>query len=536
MHVRARGGVLCALILVGILAVLAINTINTPNLSSIASNNNSHTAIRMPVPVEGDNVVVDDVVSKVDEVEGQSETGTGKAGLQVTLSEKGLLFAKKVLLTLLREKLIPINIPDISATAQSPIGSISFDLSSIQLYEFATSASNVTLTSDGAALEVAGMKASVAMGWAYSVHSKFLPVGDSGTADITAENISSGLKLSMTAHDGRLALNVTEDGTKVDDLKIELHGGQSWLYNLFVKLFGTQIKAAVAKGIDAGLLKAAEELNRFVAGLSNRIAVDSHAAVAVDIMEDPVFAPSYLSVSTKGEFVAVGKEEEREYDGPAPPVLPDGPLCGSSSSMVTIAVTDYVVNSALWVYYHADQLHWDVDELPHSFSLQLNTTAWKWIVPPLYREYPDAAMVLHVNATTLPEFRITAEEGIKATVDGEMLIQVVLPNNTLKGVAAVGLVVDLEGRARVVSTNITGSVHVDTLSLSLLWSDIGSFPMTLMQRAVQLIVNAVVIPRINQRLSTGFPLPRVPFVAFRESKITYRDRYLLVCTDLAYIG
>lgn len=49
-------------------------------------------------------------------------------------------------------------------------------------------------------------------------------------------------------------------------------------------------------------------------------------------------------------------------------------------------------------------------------------------------------------------------------------------------------------------------------------------------------VRNVIIPLLNLRLQTGFPIPVIPGVVLKEAEITYADKYLLVCTNVEYTG
>lgn len=48
------------------------------------------------------------------------------------------------------------------------------------------------------------------------------------------------------------------------------------------------------------------------------------------------------------------------------------------------------------------------------------------------------------------------------------------------------------------------------------------------------VVSLVVLPQVNRRLDTGFPLPVVPGVRLRNSSLGYAPDSLIVCTDVEY--
>lgn len=56
------------------------------------------------------------------------------------------------------------------------------------------------------------------------------------------------------------------------------------------------------------------------------------------------------------------------------------------------------------------------------------------------------------------------------------------------------------------------------------------------QTLMKTTVRNVIIPLVNLRLQTGFPIPVLPGVVLTEAEITYADHYLLICTNVEYTG
>ena len=66
-------------------------------------------------------------------------------------------------------------------------------------------------------------------------------------------------------------------------------------------------------------------------------------------------------------------------------------------------------------------MHWLVDKVPDQ-SL-LNTASWKFIIPQLYRKYPNDDMELDITLTSPPVIRINSQ-GIGATITADMTVNV----------------------------------------------------------------------------------------------------------------
>jgi hypothetical protein len=62
-----------------------------------------------------------------------------------------------------------------------------------------------------------------------------------------------------------------------------------------------------------------------------------------------------------------------------------------------------------------------VDELPQDWLL--NTAFWKWLIPQLYREYPNHDMALNFSVSAAPQVELT-RNGAKALAATEMTVLV----------------------------------------------------------------------------------------------------------------
>jgi lipopolysaccharide-binding protein len=84
--------------------------------------------------------------------------------------------------------------------------------------------------------------------------------------------------------------------------------------------------------------------------------------------------------------------------------------------------------------------------------------------------------------------------------------------------------------------NITAQVTLNDLTLQLKWSEIGKFPVKLMQSTVRTLVSKVIIPILNHSLKKGFPLPVFPAIDLQNADVRYDNGYILICSDVHYKG
>jgi lipopolysaccharide-binding protein len=202
--------------------------------------------------------------------------------------------------------------------------------------------------------------------------------------------------------------------------------------------------------------------------------IDDTSAIDVTVVDDPFVGPTFLSVAAKGEFVSLKKSTVPPQPDHS---LSPGIFCKDSAKMVTIALCDYVINSAAEVYYEAGALDWFVDKLPQQ-SL-LNTAFWKWVIPQLYKKYPNEDMALDFSVSGAPQVDFT-EDGANALAAADLTILVKTDNGSVP-VACLSMTLSMDAIAGLVGNNITAEVTLKDLNLQLKWSDIGKFPVKLLQ-------------------------------------------------------
>jgi lipopolysaccharide-binding protein len=193
----------------------------------------------------------------------------------------------------------------------------------------------------------------------------------------------------------------------------------------FVYAFDDEIRGAIESAISTAIISGAGKLDTFLLELPRILPIDDTSAIDVTVVDDPFVGPTFLSVAAKGEFVSLKQ--------PTLPPQPDhslspGIFCKDSAKMVTIALCDYVINSAAEVYYEAGALDWFVDKLPQQ-SL-LNTAFWKWVIPQLYKKYPNEDMALDFSVSGAPQVDFT-KDGANALAAADLTILVKTDNGSV---------------------------------------------------------------------------------------------------------
>ncbi|KAH8953031.1 hypothetical protein BDL97_08G003200 [Sphagnum fallax] len=453
------------------------------------------------------------------------------AGILVTLSEAGITYVKEVLVNEILTEITPLSLPDIHSQVACPIGRVDTAITHIELSGANFSHSDVDLGKTGITVIAEDIKTKIHLHWEYKYASSYipLPISDAGWADIEVIGMQAHVTFTLQAHNGTLRLIVVERGTHIEYLDIQLYGGASWLYQWFVYAFDHKIRVAIELAISSTIVSGATKLDTFLLKLPRHLPIDDISAIDVTVVEDPFVSPTFLSVGAKGEFVSVKKSTVPPQ---ADHSLTPGLFCSESMKMITIALCDYVINSAAKVYYEARSLELLVDELPQDWLL--NTAFWKWLIPQLYREYPNHDMAFNFSVSAAPQVELT-RNGAKALAATEMTV-LVKTNTDFVPVACLSMTLSMDALAGLDGNNITAEVTLDAVTLELKWSQIGKFPVQLMQSTVRMVVSKVIIPILNHSLKRGFPLPVVPAIHLQNADLRYDDGYILICSDVYYKG
>ncbi|PAN24608.1 hypothetical protein PAHAL_4G238200 [Panicum hallii] len=461
---------------------------------------------------------------------GVSAGGANGAHVSAVVAEKGLAFAKDVLIGEAVRSLTPLRLPGVEKAVRVPfLGGVRVAASNITLFHLDVG-DNSTVHPGGSGLVVvaSGITANISMHWSYCYDSWLLPIeiSDSGTASILVQGMEVGITMEIKNSNGSLALSVLHCGCYVKDLVISLDGGASWFYQGFINAFEDHIKAAVEKAIPENIIGGAGKLDSFLQGLPRTVSLDDVAALNMTFVNDPHYGNSSIEFDINGLITsAVAKTTNNLQKHPHLSLS-----CGGASKMLLLSLDEDVFNSALDVYFKAGSMHWVVDKVPDQ-SL-LNTASWKFIIPRLYWNYPNDDMLLNISMASSPVIKITSEK-IGATINADMIIDVVDGKETVP-VACISVVVSASGVVEISGNKVYGRVGLDDFSLALKWSKIGNIYMSLIQGVIRVFLNTVCMPYLNSRLGNGFVLPVVHGFTLQDVNILTSAKQLTLCSDVIF--
>ncbi|XP_047167487.1 putative BPI/LBP family protein At1g04970 [Vigna umbellata] len=410
-----------------------------------------------------------------------------EAFISLSITQNGLDFVKELLVNKAISSLIPLQLPNIEKTSKIPVvGNVYMVLSNITIYHIYVPSSSVKPGETGISITASGVTCDLSMNWYYSYSTWLVPVeiSDRGRAEVQVRKV--------------------------------------------VDAFEEKIGSAVENAITKKLTKGISRLDSYLESLPKEVPVDDHTSLNVTFVNDVLLSDSYVGFETNGLFI------ERN---PSVPILdlyhnnlklPI--LCTNSSKMVGITLDEAVFNSASALYYDAKFMHWIVDQIPDQ-SL-LNTAGWRFIIPQLYKKYPNHDMNFNISLSTPPVVEISNQKAGAITIV-DMTIDV-LEEDKVIPVACISLVIQATGALKISGNNLVGDIRLNDFQMSLKWSKIGNLRMYLIQPVVWTLIETVFLPHANTRLNKGLPLPIIHGFILQNAEIILSTSRLAVCSDVAF--
>ncbi|XP_022981450.1 putative BPI/LBP family protein At1g04970 isoform X2 [Cucurbita maxima] len=475
--------------------------------------------------------------------------------ISMVVSQKGLNFIKDFLIDKAISSIIPLRLPNIEKTANiALIGKVHMGLSDIIIGSIEVESSDIRIGETGVNIVVTKATANMSMKWQYTYNTWLFEISDKGDASVQVDGMNIGLTLGLNQRNGTLGLSLSECGCNVKHISIHVHGGASWLYQGLVDAFEGKIESTVEDNISKKIKEGVVKLDSSLGSLPREISLAHVAVLNVTFVGSPVLSSSSIEFKIDGLFSPLNKTIVSSYNRADTEDSSNGisrrenvldsasrvpfrylrnetegsVYCNDSAKMLEISLHESVLNSASQVIFE-NFMHWIVDKIPDQHLL--NTAAWKWIIPLLYRQYPDDDIVLNISASSPPSLRLR-DQDIAASIYVDMIIEVV-NNDEVIPVACISLEVTASFSPVILEKNLVGHVTLEDLSLSLKWSKIGRIHLYLIERTLVGLIKTVVVPFVDLYLLKGVPLPSFHGLALEDVEMAFNSSRIIMCSDVA---
>ena len=317
---------------------------------------------------------------------------------------------------------------------------------------------------------------------------------------------------------------------KFTSFNLQLHGGASWLYNVFLNNFRDSIEQSAQNAINTQVAGAINTvLSKELATLNLQIPILSMGVLFDSTLQSVVYNTSNsLVVGTAGRLFV---KNQPGYAGPTPSM----PNSLGADKMAEIFVSDYTLNTAGFAFNEAGLFNYLLTQhiFPSSFQWLFNTTNLQYFLPQLYAKYPGLEMQIDFTTASPPTISISPANGAEVNLIAQAIFQVVQPTGPVNAFALnFNAIMDLE--ASIVASNITGTLTYKSSNVTLAYSNIGPLDVQLVSTIVDLIFEYGVVPIGNTLAKRGFPLPSLQGLTLVNPVISYQNRFIAIRSDFTY--
>ncbi|XP_063206505.1 bactericidal permeability-increasing protein-like [Chroicocephalus ridibundus] len=455
--------------------------------------------------------------------------GATNPGFVVRITQAGLDYAHQQGIAVLEKELAQLKLPDFSGDFRIKfLGKVRYEFSRLDLRNFHLPHSRISLVPNvGLQVSISNAFADVDGNWRVKIHF----IRDHGSFDVRVENIyvNINLKLGNDAS-GKPTIGTPYCSTRISNVRVRFSGRLGWLYNLFHNAIESKFRKILeGKVCDIVVKSVHSKLQPYVQTLPVTARIDAIAGVDYSLVAPPTATAQSLDVALKGEFFSLAHRSAVPFPPLALALPPD------HDRMVYFGASSYFFNTAGFAYHAAGALVFEITDsmIPKTVDFHLNTTTFSAFVPQLEKMYPNTPMKLRLSASSAPFLNIgPGGLSLKPVVD--IQAYAILPNSSLAPLFLLSLTGNVSAVINVKSGHIVGSLNVGRMKLSLKHSDVGTFQVRTLQSIMNIYASSILLPRLNERLDEGFPLPLPDRIQLSNTLVRFHQNFLLLGADVRY--
>ncbi|XP_032897150.1 bactericidal permeability-increasing protein-like [Amblyraja radiata] len=432
-------------------------------------------------------------------------------GLKVRVTQKALDYGRRVGIGVLQQKLREIQIPNMSGKVNVVIiGDIEYSVKSIRIYKLGLPQSTLKFSA-GRGIQLSITNGFIGVKGDFSVQKFIFQM--SGSFDVSVSRLSISQKIGMTRDStGRPALQSVACSTNVGKVDFKFTKRNRWLYNLFRKFLEEPIRKALTKQMCPKISSALRGLEKNLKTMESmlfyilphsaiafqklsqdaRFKINPFAEVDYSLVNQIQISNNAMDLDFKGQFYRVGKNKDPPFK-PPPISLPS-----QSNRMLYLGISDFLANSAGFVYYEAGVLQMKITDkmIPTTSPVRLNTKFFNQIAPGLQKLYPNMPIEMRLRATRSPILQ-AAKKHINVQAFGALDVCAVQPNSTLASLFVLNIQASVSARVRIAQMKLIGSLQLNSLTLTLGRSNVGPVRVADLELIMNIAVKSVVLPGVN---------------------------------------
>ncbi|XP_065547603.1 bactericidal permeability-increasing protein-like isoform X2 [Lathamus discolor] len=450
-------------------------------------------------------------------------------GFVVRITQAGLDYAHQHGITVLEKELAQLKLPDISGDFRIwHVGKVQYEISRLSLRSFHLPYSRISLV-PGVGLQVSISNAFAELDGNWRVKMHF--IRDHGSFDLRLENIYIKIHLRLgSGASGKPTIDTSACSTRISSIHVHFSGKFGWLYNLFHKAIESRFRKILESKVCESVAKSVRsELQPYAQTLPVTAKIDAMAGIDYSLVAPPTATAQSLDVDLKGEFFSLAHRSAVPFPPLALALPPD------HDRMVYFGASSYFFNTASFAYHAAGALVFEITNsvIPKGVEFHLNTSTFSAFIPQLEEMYPHMEMKVRLSAPSAP-FLTIGPDGLSLKPVVDIQTYAILPNSTLAPLFLLSLTGNVSAVIDVKSGHIVGSLKVGRLKLSLKRSDVGTFQVRMLQSIMNVLASNILLPRLNERLAQGFPLPLPDRIQLSNILVRFHQNFLLLGADVQY--
>ncbi|XP_030742929.2 bactericidal permeability-increasing protein [Echinops telfairi] len=321
-------------------------------------------------------------------------------------------------------------------------------------------------------------------------------------------SISEDLKLGHEFLSGRTTITCSSCSSNIKHVHVDIsRSSLGWLIQLFHKKIESSLKRAIQSQICEIVTNAVSfKLQPYFQTTS--AFVDTVAGIDYTVVAPPTATPGGVDLQLKGEFFCL-------LLCPPVPLAPPALVFPTDHKyMVYLGISDYFFNSAGFVYQKAGVMR---------LTLTDDMVAWS---------FPNMTMQLLISASIPPRLAMDPNSLI-ISPQLETSAYAILSNSSLVYLFQLGLNTNMSVAVGAKSNRLVGELLMkNELNLELKHSEVGPFEARLLQATMNYYVVTTVLPRVNERLRHGVPLPLPAQISLSNPVLQPHQGFLLLGANL----
>ncbi|XP_034862192.1 bactericidal permeability-increasing protein [Mirounga leonina] len=452
-------------------------------------------------------------------------------GVVARITQKGLDYACQQGVAVLQKELEKIKIPDFSGSFKIKyLGKGRYSFYSMVIRGFQLPSSQIRLVPNKG-LDLSIRNANVKISGKWKARKKFLKTKGNFDLGMEGISISAGLELGFDPASGLPTATCSSCSNHIESVSVRISGGKlGWLIQLFHKKIESSIRKTMASKICQIVTSSvSSKLQSYLKTLRVTTKIDKVSGINYSLVAAPIATANNLDWQLKGEFFSVA------HPSPPPFTSPALDFPANHDRMVFLGISDYFFNTAGFVYQQAGVLHLTITDnmIPKRSKIRLTTTFLGTLIPQVAKMFPDRPVQFNIWASSPPHLTMLPT-GLVFTPALEIQAFAVLPNSSLASLFVLHLNTNASMEVNATADRLVGKLSLDTLLLELKHSDVGPFSVVVLQAIMNYVLPITVIPRINERLEEGFPLPLPANIRLFNLVLQSHQNFLLFGADVHY--